>query len=100
MLLELARDEAWRRVIIEDPVVAGVEMLTERSVDIRVMIKTRPGQQWAVAREARRRIKMRFDELGIEIPFPHRVIRHVYEGSESAADGKESPAKRRAPEPE
>ena len=88
----MARDETWRRVIIEDPVVAGVEMLTERSVDIRIMIKTRPGQQWAVAREARRRIKMRFDELGIEIPFPHRVIRHVYDEGESATGSEKPPA--------
>ena len=58
---------------------AGVENLTERSVHIRIMVKTRPGKQWAIAREVRRRVKKRFDELGIEIPFPHRVVHHVYE---------------------
>ena len=41
------------------------------------MIKTRPGKQWAVAREARRRIKKRFTELGIRLPLPHRVIAPV-----------------------
>ncbi len=79
-LLKLAQDEKWKKHIIEDPVVAGVENLTERSVDVRIMIKVKAGQQWAVAREARRRIKKRFDKEGIEIPFPSRVVHHVYEG--------------------
>lgn len=86
-LEEMAADEEWRRDIIERPTVAGVENLTERSVDIRIMIKTKPGQQWAVAREARRRIKKRFDERGIEIPFPHRVVHHVHEGEDSRVTG-------------
>jgi small conductance mechanosensitive channel len=37
-------------------------------------IKTQPIQQWRVAREMNRRIKKRFEELGIEIPFPHRTL--------------------------
>jgi small conductance mechanosensitive channel len=82
VLLEMSRDPAWRHAIIEDPVVAGVQNLTERAVDIRVMIKTRPGKQWEVAREARLRIKKRFDAEGIEIPFPQRVVHHVYAGRE------------------
>ncbi len=79
VLQAMAQDQAWAADIIEAPSVAGVENLTERSVDIRIMIKTRPGKQWAVAREARLRIKKRFDELGIAIPFPHRVVHHVYQ---------------------
>lgn len=35
------------------------------------MITTLPLKQWEVGRELRRRIKKRFDEEGIEIPFPH-----------------------------
>jgi small conductance mechanosensitive channel len=86
-LLEMARDEVWRFDILEEPVVAGVENFTERSVDIRIMVKTRPGKQWNVARETRRRIKKKFDELGISIPFPHRVVHHVYEGAEPPGSG-------------
>ncbi|MDN5849903.1 MAG: mechanosensitive ion channel family protein [Nitrococcus sp.] len=48
----------------------GVENLGESDVTIRCRFKTLPGKQWDVAREYRRRIKNRFDELGIEIPFP------------------------------
>ena len=41
---------------------------------VRVVIKTAPLEQWAISRELRQRIKTRFDELGIEIPLPQRVI--------------------------
>ena len=41
---------------------------------IRVRLKTDPIQRWAVAREMNRRIKRRFDELGIEIPYPHQKL--------------------------
>ena len=34
----------------------------------------RAGEQWGVRREMIRRLKKRFDELGIEIPFPHRTL--------------------------
>ncbi|MCA8979128.1 MAG: mechanosensitive ion channel [Planctomycetes bacterium] len=82
VLLGLYQDEDWSARILEEPVVAGVEDLTDRSIDIRLMIKTRPGRQWEVAREAKRRIKRRLDEAGFASPFPHRVVHHVYEGDD------------------
>ena len=53
-----------------------VEMLAADSVTIRVMVKTAPLEQWAVARALRQRIKARFDHEGIEIPFAQRVVWH------------------------
>lgn len=41
---------------------------------IRARLKTRPLQQWTIGREFNRRLKKRFDELGIEIPFPQRTL--------------------------
>jgi small conductance mechanosensitive channel len=35
---------------------------------VRVVLKTAPLQQWAVARAMRQRIKARFDAAGIRIP--------------------------------
>jgi small-conductance mechanosensitive channel len=43
-------------------------------VIIKARIKTIPIKQWFVGREMNRRIKKRFDELGIEIPFPHQSL--------------------------
>jgi small conductance mechanosensitive channel len=73
---DLWEDEDFKDVIIEEPEVTGVEMLAADSITVRVMVKTAPLQQWAVARALRQRIKARFDHEGIEIPFAQRVVWH------------------------
>jgi small conductance mechanosensitive channel len=35
---------------------------------------TKPLKQWGLKRAFNRRIKIAFDERGIEIPFPHRTV--------------------------
>jgi len=73
---ELWEDEEYRTDIIEEPEVWGVERLDPDGVVVRVVLKTAPLEQWNIAREMRERIKDRFDELGIEIPRPQRVVWH------------------------
>jgi small conductance mechanosensitive channel len=73
---DMWEDEDFKGVIIEEPEVTGVEMLAPDSVTVRVLVKTAPLQQWAVARTLRQRIKARFDHEGIEIPFAQRVVWH------------------------
>jgi len=70
----LAEDEVFGKLVLEPPQVLGVEALAESQVTIRMLAKTLPLKQWEVARELRRRIKVRFDQEGIQIPYPHRVI--------------------------
>lgn len=76
---ELRRDPQYRGMILESPEMLGVDKLGDSAVMIKFFIKTRPLKQWLVKRELLRRIKKKFDELGIEIPFPHRVLYHRYE---------------------
>lgn len=83
---ELCDDPKFRPLVLGKPEMLGVDAFGNSEVVIKFMIKTRPLQQWAVKREMLRRIKNRFDELGIEIPFPHRTIYHRYE-----ADGASEP---------
>jgi small conductance mechanosensitive channel len=73
---DMWEDEDYRGVIIEEPEVTGVEALAPDSITLRVLVKTAPMEQWAVARELRQRVKARFDHEGIEIPFPQRVVWH------------------------
>lgn len=71
---EMRTDEKWAPVLLEDFEIPGVERLDNSSVAIRVMVKTKPLEQWNVMREMRRRFKKTFDEKGIEIPFPQRSV--------------------------
>ncbi|MCB2053238.1 MAG: mechanosensitive ion channel family protein [Geminicoccaceae bacterium] len=70
----LRREWPYRRQILEPLEIAGVDQLADFGVVIRARSKTRPGEQWAIRRELSRRIKMRFGELGIEIPFPQQTL--------------------------
>lgn len=70
----MRNDEKFKSMILAPIEVVGVDQLADSAVIIRSRIKTQPIMQWTVAREFRRRMKKRFDELGIEIPFPQRVM--------------------------
>ncbi|TQF00500.1 MAG: mechanosensitive ion channel [Spiribacter salinus] len=54
--------------------VDGVTALADSAVNVRVRIRTTPGMQWAVGRAYNRIVKEVFDEVGIEIPFPHMTL--------------------------
>ncbi len=84
---EMNRDPYFRRLILEPLDVAGVDQFADSAVVIKARIKTRPLKQWEVGREFNRRVKNRFDELGIEIPFPHQTL---YFGADK--EGKAPPA--------
>lgn len=70
----MRKDETFGKLILEPMEVLGLDSFGDSSVNIKVMMKTMPIEQWKVAREFRKRVKKIFDEKGIEIPFPHRTI--------------------------
>jgi moderate conductance mechanosensitive channel len=71
---EMYGDEQWSASFIEPPEVPGVESLADSAVNFRIVAKVLPLKQWEIARELRRRLKIRFDREGIQIPFPHRTL--------------------------
>jgi small conductance mechanosensitive channel len=71
---ELEAEEPYKSSILGPLKVLGVERFGESQLVIRMMVKTVPLKQWEVGRELRRRIKNRFDEKGIQTPFPHRIL--------------------------
>lgn len=84
---ELAADEENKNKILEPIEISGVTALADSSVNIRVRIKTTPGDQFSVGRAYNRLVKIHFDNAGIEIPFPHTTVffGHEKDGSAPAA---------------
>jgi small-conductance mechanosensitive channel len=62
----------WR--ILEPIQILGLDQFADSAVIVKARIKTKPIQQWNVMRGFNLRMKRRFDELNIEMPFPHQTI--------------------------
>ena len=69
--ITLAQEDQWRKTIIETPRVLRVQNFGESGIDMKLWGRTKPMWQWAITGELRKRVKKRFDEEGIEIPWPH-----------------------------
>jgi small conductance mechanosensitive channel len=74
LLEELAADAGWSPMILEEPQILGVQELGDSAVTIRIRLVSSPEDRWSLRRELLRRVKVRFDAEGIEIPFPHRTL--------------------------
>jgi small conductance mechanosensitive channel len=63
-----AEDEAWRDKVLEPPEVWGVQAMGPEGLTIRLVVKTAPREQYAVARELRTRISARLRQEGVRGP--------------------------------
>ncbi len=79
----LMTDPDWKPFVIGELEMLGVDKLTDRGIIIKFMVKTVPDQLFAVRREMLRRISKRFNELGIQIAVPHRLIMQEETDSEA-----------------
>lgn len=80
----MRNDPAWQPDILEPMEILGLDQFADSAIIIKTRTKTRPIRQWAVGREFNRRLKKRFDELDIEIPFPH-VTLYMGQGKDGSA---------------
>ena len=65
---ELAEDPSWDGVVLEPPEVWGVQAMSAEGLTVRVVVKTAPGEQYAVARDLRGRISERLRREGVRGP--------------------------------
>ncbi len=72
---DLAADPAWKDSILQAPQFLRIDDFGDSSIIIKIVGDTQASKQWEVSGELRKRIKMAFDQEGIDIPFPQRVIR-------------------------
>jgi small conductance mechanosensitive channel len=71
---QMAGDASFADMIVARPEVAGIEKVSGNEVDYLMLVKTKPGAQYAVRRELRRRIKSCFEKNQIEPGDPSRVF--------------------------
>ena len=67
-------DAEWGKDLLTTPEVLRVNNLGDNGVEIKILGDTKPIRQWALMGELRKRLKDRFDEEGIEIPWPHTKV--------------------------
>ncbi|TJX67719.1 mechanosensitive ion channel family protein [Soehngenia saccharolytica] len=60
--------------IIDGPTVLGVTQLGSSGIEITIVAKTLPMEQWAIERNLRKRIKEEFEKEDIEIPYQKIVV--------------------------
>ncbi|MFN3666748.1 MAG: mechanosensitive ion channel family protein [Sediminibacterium sp.] len=71
---EMAEDPLWKDSILKAPQFLRIDQFGDSSIDIKIIGETPAHKKWDVTGELRKRIKQVFDEEGIEIPFPQRVV--------------------------
>ncbi|WP_448574848.1 mechanosensitive ion channel family protein [Thermomicrobium sp.] len=73
LLGNLPNDPVLGPLVLEPGEVLGVEAIAPQQATVRLAVKTRPLEQWRVARELRRRILLALREAGVSAPYPRTV---------------------------
>ena len=77
LLQEVAKnfyqDPGFHDDVVSEPSVPGIERVTGTEVDYLMLVRVRPGRQYEVARELRRRIKACFEQNKIKAGTPAQV---------------------------
>ena len=68
------------KYILSDIEICGLNEFQDSSIVILCKIKTTPQEQWKIKRVFNQMIKERFEQEGIEIPFPQVVVNKAEEG--------------------
>lgn len=71
---QLRNDPDFKEDILEPLEIFGLDKFDDSAIVIKARITTKPIKQWRIGREFNRRLKKKFDEKDIEIPFPHRTV--------------------------
>ena len=71
---EMSHDAIWETLILEEPLLLGVDNIDHTGATVRLWIKTQPLKQWEVAREYRRRLKIAFETADLDFGVPKQVV--------------------------
>ncbi|MBE9068354.1 mechanosensitive ion channel family protein [Leptolyngbya cf. ectocarpi LEGE 11479] len=73
----MREDSAWQALILETPLLLGVDNIDHVGATVRLWIKTLPLKQWEVAREYRRRLKIAFEQANIDFGVPQQRVKVI-----------------------
>lgn len=76
---QMYQEPRWREKMLTSAEILGIDKINHEGIMIRLLIKTKPIQQWDVGREYRWRIKEAFDLAGIRTGIPQTEIIHRHE---------------------
>jgi len=71
---ELRNDPEFKDDIISPIEILGLDKFADSALIIKARTTTKPIKQWRVGREFNLRLKKKFDQRNIEIPFPHVTL--------------------------
>lgn len=93
-----AKSPEWRRKVMEDPEVWGVQSLTAEAITLRLVVKVRAGEQWAAQRALYRVLKEALDKRKVDIPALNRMVVDNAEGSRYGSKRLSEEARQKAAE--
>ena len=73
----------WRRKVLEDPEVWGLESISAEALVVRLVLKVRGGEQWTAKRALHEDLKTALDRAGIDLPPLNRAVLDGMEGVRS-----------------
>jgi len=72
--VEVCAEEPWAAQVLEPPAVWGIESLGKEAVSIRLAVRTRPGDQFALMRQLRLRVHEALERTGARSPLTRQVV--------------------------
>lgn len=83
---QLAEDPEFKAIVIEPLKMQGVQNFGNYGIELRIKMKTKPGEQFTMKRRAYVLIKKAFDEAGITLPLPTVQVRDGSDARAAAAN--------------
>lgn len=71
---QFATSPEWRRKVLEDPEMWGIESISHEALLVRLTVKVRAGEQFVLKRALHRFVKDALDTRGINIPALNRMV--------------------------
>ena len=71
---QMQSEPEWGDKFLDPVEILGVDEVSHEGILIRLLIRTKPMEQWAIGRELRLRVKKAFDQAGISLGIPYQKI--------------------------